>query len=126
MSLNQTEIRKTRRSGLIGATILLIIASLHLRKGHIKPAYVLYCLSATLFIMAGFFPTGFKRVTHAIGDIITKAILGIIYYVVITPFGLLMRLFGKDQLDKKIDKNRDTYWIKKEQTEDISNYERQF
>ena len=38
--------------------------------------------------------------------------MGIIYFFVITPIGLLMRLIGKDLLNLKFNKNK-TYWIKR-------------
>ena len=45
--------------------------------------------------------------------IISPVIMGIIFYFVVTPTGLLMRLFGKDLLKLKYEKNISTYWIEK-------------
>ena len=47
-----------------------------------------------------------------LGKIIAPIIMGIIYFFVITPIGLLMRLIGKDLLNLKFNKNK-TYWIKR-------------
>ena len=41
--------------------------------------------------------------------------MGIIFFIVITPIGLIMRLIGKDLLNKKIDKSLTSYWNKREQ-----------
>ena len=38
--------------------------------------------------------------------------MGIIFFLVVTPIGLLMRLFGKDILNLKFN-NKATYWIEK-------------
>lgn len=38
--------------------------------------------------------------------------MGLIFYVVITPIGLLMRILGKDILNLKFNKNS-SYWIDK-------------
>lgn len=46
------------------------------------------------------------------GRIMTPLIMGLVYFFVITPFGLLMRLTGKDLLQTKLDSNADSYWIK--------------
>ena len=47
-----------------------------------------------------------------LGKIISPIILGIIFFLVVTPIGLLMRLFGKDVLNLKYNKNK-SYWIEK-------------
>lgn len=47
-----------------------------------------------------------------LGKIISPLIMGTIFFLVVTPIGLLMRMFGKDLLNLKYNKNK-TYWIKK-------------
>ena len=47
-----------------------------------------------------------------LGEIISPLIMGIIFFLVVTPIGLLMRIFGKDVLNLKYNKNQ-TYWIEK-------------
>ncbi len=48
-----------------------------------------------------------------LGSIVSPIVMGFIFYIVVFPTGLVMRLLGKDLL--KIKKNNDkTYWIKKE------------
>ena len=47
-----------------------------------------------------------------LGKIISPIIMGIIFFLIVTPIGLLMRLFGKDVLNLKYNKNK-TYWIEK-------------
>ena len=58
-----------------------------------------------------------------LGNLISPIVMGIIFFFVVTPIGLLMRLFGKDVLNLK--KNKfSTYWIKK--TDQKSRMEKQF
>ena len=47
-----------------------------------------------------------------LGKIMSPLIMGIIFFLVVTPIGLLMRLFGKDILNLKFN-NKATYWIEK-------------
>jgi hypothetical protein len=47
-----------------------------------------------------------------LGKIISPLIMGIIFFLVVTPIGLLMRLFNKDLLNLKFNNNR-SYWIEK-------------
>ena len=61
-----------------------------------------------------------------IGFVLSHIILAVVYYGVLTPTGLLMRLFGHDPLRRQVDPEAKTYWIKHEQPEDISRYFRQF
>ena len=48
-----------------------------------------------------------------LGAIIAPLVMIIVFFVVVTPIGLLMRLFGKDPLRLKRAAT-DTYWIKRE------------
>ena len=47
-----------------------------------------------------------------LGRIISPIIMGIIFFLVVTPIALLMRILKKDLLNLKLNKNN-TYWIEK-------------
>lgn len=47
-------------------------------------------------------------------SITSPIILGVMFYLVITPIGLLMRLAGKDLLRLKFDPDSPSYWIRRE------------
>ena len=47
-----------------------------------------------------------------LGEIISPLIMGIIFFFVVTPIGLVMRILGKDVLNLKYNKNQ-SYWIEK-------------
>ena len=47
-----------------------------------------------------------------LGKIISPLIMGIIFFLVVTPIGIIMRIFGKDVLNLKYNKNQ-SYWIEK-------------
>ena len=47
-----------------------------------------------------------------LGKIVSPFIMGIIFFLVVTPTGLIMRLLGKDLLNLKFNDNK-SYWIKK-------------
>ena len=75
----------------IGAGVLFGLWGLAWPAG-LKPVYRLWM---TLAIILGFF--------------VSRILLGLIFYLVVTPIGLIMRLIGKDLLDQKM-KDRDSYW----------------
>ena len=47
-----------------------------------------------------------------LGKIISPIIMGIIFFLVVTPIGIIMRLLGKDLLNLKYNKEK-SYWIEK-------------
>ena len=49
------------------------------------------------------------KVGHVLGWINTRLILGIVFYLVIAPTGILLKLLGKDPLKRKYDKNSLSY-----------------
>ena len=47
-----------------------------------------------------------------LGKILSPIIMGIIFFLVVTPIGLIMRLLGKDVINLKYNNNK-SYWIEK-------------
>ena len=66
---------------------------------------------------------GWIKLGEILGKFIAPIVMGFIYFVVITPIGILLRLFGKDLLNIKFNKNK-SYWIKR--AKDINTMKRQF
>lgn len=58
-----------------------------------------------------------------IGGIVSPIILGIVYFFVVFPTGLLMKIFRKDILNINFDDKKSSYWILKE---DLSSMRNQF
>ena len=58
-----------------------------------------------------------------LGRIVAPIVMAIIYFIIVTPIGLFMRLIGKDLLNIKFLK-ANTYWIKREKK--ISSMKKQF
>jgi len=67
------------------------------------------------------------KVAHFIGQVNTQVILTLLYYLVFTPYGLVMRLFGRDALQRKLNSSG-TYWesLEFEGLKDKTRYEKQF
>jgi hypothetical protein len=47
-----------------------------------------------------------------LGKIVSPLVMGVIFFFVVTPIGLIMRILGKDPLNLKYNLNK-SYWIKK-------------
>ena len=57
--------------------------------------------------------------------LVAHLLLGTIYYLVITPFGVVMRLVGHDPMTRNLDENATTYWVSMPAKDDSSRYFRQ-
>ena len=59
-----------------------------------------------------------------LGKIIAPVVMAIIYFFILTPISLIVRLFGKDLLSLKFSKQIKTYWI--ERKKDLGSMNKQF
>jgi hypothetical protein len=75
---------------------------------------VIFVLSHVAYPIMKPFHFAWMKFAFMLGWFWTRVFLGIFFYCIITPSGLLMRLFGKDLLDEKIDKSAKSYWIKRD------------
>ena len=66
---------------------------------------------------------GWIKLGEILGRVIAPIIMGFIYFIIITPIGILMRLIGKDLLNTKFNKDK-SYWIKR--AKNIETMKRQF
>ena len=58
---------------------------------------------------------GWLFIGKTVGRITTPILLTIVFVVVVTPLGLLLRIFGSDPLRLKRDPKASTYWIERKQ-----------
>ena len=53
-------------------------------------------------------------------------VLGAVFYLFITPVGLIMRLFGRDPMHRSVNEKVDTYWTAVQRHADNENFSDQF
>ena len=63
---------------------------------------------------------------YPIGWFISHMLLAIIYYLLITPIGLVVRLFRSDPLQRDFDRSATTYWTLCHKSENVERYFQQF
>ena len=56
-----------------------------------------------------------------LGKIIAPIVMAIIYFIILTPISLIVRLFGKDLLGLKFTNQTKTYWIKRKKDSNSMN-----
>jgi hypothetical protein len=122
-----------RKFGLtVGSVLLLIGAVLY----YFEKASAIYFTSigGLLVLTAVAFPEILKPLNKiwmglaiVLGYVMSRIILTILFYLVLTPIGLLAKVFGKKFMDVKYNKSAETYWEKRTTKEKNQlDYERQF
>jgi hypothetical protein len=53
---------------------------------------------------------GWMKVTHSIGAVVTTVMLSVVFFAVITPAAIILKLLGKDYLARKPHRSANTYW----------------
>lgn len=69
---------------------------------------------------------GWMAAVFPIGWIISHVLLTIVFYLVVFPIGILMRLLRYDALNRNVEPDAKSYWIKRENSKDPKKYFRQF
>lgn len=134
------EIRKLRSSekewksfGLTIGTILGAAGLFLWWRGKDIYQYVFYL--GVVLVASGFFvPHLLKNVYRiwmalgiVLGWIVSRAILILVYYIVIVPLGLILRALGKDLLATKSNLIQKSYWqLRESKINEQANYEKQF
>jgi len=59
-----------------------------------------------------------------LGSIIAPVVMGLVFFLVVTPIGLFMKFISKDLLNRKFSNKKTTYWIKR--VEKFTTMKRQF
>ncbi len=87
---------------------------------------------ALLFLFLAIFKPNFLNPLNKVwikfgellGMIIAPIIMCLVYFIILTPISLLLRIFGKDLLNLKFSKKINSYWI--ERVKDIGSMKKQF
>ena len=69
---------------------------------------------------------GLLCITAPIGFVLSYVILGVLFYLVVTPLGLVLRLVRYDPLTRELEREAETYWVEVEPRASTESYFRQF
>lgn len=127
---NKRDIRKFAIT--VGLVLLLISGFLFWKE---RASFQPILISGIILLAGGVaFPTIFKPIywvwmafAAILGWVMTRVILSVVFFLVLTPIGLIARLLGKQFLELKSDSSQDTYWDYRSAEENSSkSYEKQF
>ena len=106
-----------RSFGILFFLVFLLIGLWPLlNQGNPRQIFIIFSL---IFLVLGILNskilTPFNKLWIKFGEILGRVIapivMAIIYFIVLTPISLIVRLFGKDLLNLRFIKNKKTYWI---------------
>ncbi|MCH7764085.1 MAG: hypothetical protein IIB95_10140 [Candidatus Marinimicrobia bacterium] len=122
-----------RKFGISVGIVLLIISTLLFWND--KSSYLYFSVAGILLNILGlFYPVSLKPINKVwmslaivLGWVMTRVILIILFYIVLTPIGIIAKLVGKKFLKLKIDKSSNSYWEVREKKDfNPSDFENQF
>ena len=116
--MDDIKISSNRSFGIVFFVVFLLIALYPLTYGGEIRIWSL--IISILFLILGLLNSKILAPLNKIwfkfgillGKIVSPLIMGIIFFLVVTPIGFIMRLLGKDLLNLKYNKNK-SYWIEK-------------
>ena len=109
-----------RSFGIVFAVVFVLIGSWPLFDG--GPFRLWALAGAGIFLAAGlFFPTPLRPLNRlwfifgmALHKVMSPLVMGLLFYLTVTPIALIMRIVGKDPLTRRFDPRAKSYWIERD------------
>ena len=105
--------------GLLFFAVFLIIGIWPLKNGESLNFY--FIIASVVFLILGLLNSkllsplnkSWIKLGEILGIIIAPIVMALVYFVILTPISIIVRVFGKDLLGLKFLKEKETYWIKR-------------
>lgn len=105
--------------GILFGIIFLIISlwpllnSNNLRLWSLIIAVMFFLISFLNPVLLKSFKNAWIKLGELLGRIIAPVVMAIVFFLILTPISLLVRVFGKDLIGIKFSSDRSSYWIKR-------------
>jgi hypothetical protein len=116
----KVEMGSDRSFGLVFAAFFLILCLLPLKSGE-EPRLWAGAVAGAFLVVALVAPKALKPLNKlwflvgmALHHVVTPVVMGLLFFVTVTPIGLIMRAMGKDPLRLSRDDAAASYWIKRD------------
>ena len=105
--------------GLLFFVVFLILGLWPLKNGESLNFY--FIAASVVFLILGLLNSkllsplnkSWIKLGEILGIIIAPIVMALVFFLILTPVSIIVRLFGKDLLGLKFLKEKDTYWIKR-------------
>ncbi len=109
-----------RRFGLTVGGMFLLLGCLSWWRGHVRPPVVMWTIGVLLVVPGLVVPLALAPVRRAwmafamvLGEVNSRIILGVFFFLVIAPVGFVLRKLVRDPLDRKLDDGRASNWVRR-------------
>ncbi len=113
--------RELRNFGLSLGVVCLLWAAVLAWRGHAAPIPWLLGAAPVLALAAFFAPAALRPIhrvwmpaARGLARAITWLLLTIVFYLVFTPYGMIMRATGRDSLSRKVKPGTTSYWVRRD------------
>ncbi|MBI3767706.1 MAG: hypothetical protein HY271_04325 [Deltaproteobacteria bacterium] len=125
--------RDLRKFGVTVGLAFLVLGAVSRWRGHELPPRVLWTLGTLLLVpglvapaLLGPVQRAWMAAAEVMASFNTRVILGLLFYVVFTPVGFVMRLF-RDPMTRSMRDTKRSHWIRRKlEPVDRARYEQQF
>ncbi len=124
--------RALRRFGFTVGLVVLALGCLLVWRQR-GAGWPLVSIGALMVVSAALAPSSLKwvhapwmMVSFVLGWIVTRILLTVVFFLVVTPIGLLQRLFGKRIIEVAFQPNTASYWQARTRRPLPEDYEKQF
>ena len=108
--------------GLLFFVVFLIIGLWPLKNGESLNFY--FIIASVVFLILGLLNSkllsplnkSWIKLGEILGIIIAPIVMALVYFAILTPISIIVRVFGKDLLGLKFLKEKETYWIKRKKS----------
>ena len=133
LNLNPTQ-KELKQFSLIQLLFCILVSGwFYFKYGNIFSATIISVISFLVFLAARIYPSAIRAlfvvltiIAFPIGWVVSHVILFLVFYLLVTPVGLIMKLVGYDPLHRKIDKNTTSYWINRSENKSSESYFKQY
>jgi len=120
MKLSDVELPSNRKFGFFFSAVFVAIGTYLYVEDSAVASYVLFGLGLTFLVTTlvradALLPLNklWMRFGLLLGMIVNPIVLGVVFFGIFTPVGILMRLFGRDELRLKL-QDKPTHWISRD------------
>ena len=132
MNLDNVKIPSNRRFGLFFSIIFSLIFLYIFFVYKNSYSFIFIIVAITFFLVSILKPIILKPLNiswmyfgFALGRVFNPIILGVVFFFIVTPIGLIMKIIQRDELKIK-KKKSSSFWLIANKTNNESNFEKQF
>ena len=132
MKNNDIKLPSNQKFGVVFTVFFILLGSYFLYNDSLYLGIFLTCVSLIFAILTYFFQSFLSPLNFAwfkfgilLGKLVNPIVMGVLFYLLISPVAVISKLFGRDELKiKKTETN--TFWINKKIEKDLKSFKNQY